>query len=1111
MSDPVLELDDIQGNIVAGFNTDVQVFVALTLAVGADAVAAARWVGGLSEAVTTVSEVRGGRAAMRSLAVGAEPWLAVALSQRLIEAAQPMVALFDEPFRRGMVGRAQPRLGDTTDPHLWRVGGTSAPVDVLLIVASNDEGAAGRRADDLVADASRVGLTSGYRETGRRLAGEREHFGFRDGLSQPRLNGDDGHPDTWLGHILFAYPTDPDGSPVVPATDPIELTHNGSLLVFRRLVQNVAAFHTFCRTEAERLTPAWPGLTKEWLGALIVGRWPSGAPADLHVPTDPGTPDNAFDFSDDLDGKRCPLGAHIRKVNPRNGIRDQVTVPRLVRRGIPFQAPPSTDAPDGERGLLFVAYQASIKLHFEFLSGSWMNNPTLPHPAAGHDVLVGRDRIRRSFVVTGPNGPVTVTHEGPEWITPTGGAYLFAPGRRGLAMLRAPKAGVASLGRASADALSSATAETRPPGVAPERDGETAVARSGPDRSTIAARWPLTRLAQDSAAALGELAHVERLDLSGQHFPTQIVDAADVRRLAGPGLAELALHGVSVIGESLVPAVSRMTSLKAADLRGVDLRDEDVGALVRSRPELVTLALGLKTPGEPGHRFDAARLTAGVWAELGRLPALRELSLRGVPLDDALLLGQSELLARLEVLDLGESGAGDGVARHLAQHGRLRRLALDETRLSTDGASALAELRTLDDLDISWTDVRDAGIEALLTRGDPSRLAMRGVRVSPRSLEAVASAEHLRDLDVSNTPADQSVVVALASLPCLERLSLARTAVTSSGVAALEATAIRWLDVQGVQLDEAAVASLSRMRGLREVRLSLGNEWEGLARIDAIVDLTALPPRAPTAPPRLRTLRLFGEPGSALARALGRLDALATLEVSAGADVFSEADDSAFGALQTLLAERAGLDDVTLDRLGALPRLEALFVSGNPLSASVGRLGAPYLHTIELRDTEVDDRAIEALASLPRLHCLDLPGTRVTPGGVTALLAGARNLQSLALDGTQLTAASTRALADAPALLELYLYGGRVTDDVLGGLRPLQRLRELNLFDTIVTGAVIPHLAALAGLRTLRLNNDTLSAAAVDALRRARPDLRVYAPGVSALATFPARASRRRR
>src|SRR5207245_2800913 len=105
-------------------------------------------------------------------------------------------------------------------------------------------------------------------------------------------------------------------------------------------------------------------------------------------------PDNNFDFQDDPDARSCPFGAHIRKVNPREGKKDVVEVPRMLRRGIPF-GPAFDAAPDeNNRGLAFLAFQTSIRSQFEFLTQHWMNSPL--NPAPENDLLVGRvEGIRR--------------------------------------------------------------------------------------------------------------------------------------------------------------------------------------------------------------------------------------------------------------------------------------------------------------------------------------------------------------------------------------------------------------------------------------------------------------------------------------------------------------------------------------------------------------------------------------------------------------------------------------------------------------------------------------------------------------------------------------------
>lgn len=439
MSDRALELNDIQGNVVVGFNTDVQILVGLTVTEASRFPAAATWLASLAPSVTVVSEVRARRAMMKEAATQST-WLCVAVGQRLLKATQPDVLIRDDAFLVGMLRRAPSVLADKTDPSNWRVGGSRAPLDVMLVIGGNHEDSVRLRADSLTADAAVAGLTATYRDTGRRLDGEQEHFGFRDGISQPRVTGLD--PDGTLGpgHFVFGYPKAAGEEPYSPVVDPRGVTDNGSLLVFRRLTQNVAAFRTFCADEASRLAPSWPGLSPQHLAALLVGRWPSGAPIKAGQTEDPGgsPPDNGFDFLNDPNATSCPFGAHIRKVNPRNGPKDVLEVPRMLRRGIPFGLAFDSAPEENDRGLAFLAFQTSVKSQFEFLTQHWMNSAL--NPARGNDLLVGRSDGTLTMQIAGPDGPIEVSSPGTPWIVPTGGAYLFAPSRSGLAKFGTPPA-----------------------------------------------------------------------------------------------------------------------------------------------------------------------------------------------------------------------------------------------------------------------------------------------------------------------------------------------------------------------------------------------------------------------------------------------------------------------------------------------------------------------------------------------------------------------------------------------------------------------------------------------------------------------------------------------
>src|SRR5260221_647329 len=299
----------------------------------------------------------------------------------------------DEAFKEGLPARAGV-LGDAPPPGKsdptagWVMGGSGNVPDILLIVASDD-------LDELAKAVARLrpAGTDGpgapqiiWQEKGQTrtdLPGH-EHFGFKDGLSQPGVRGRvsasasgvltprllaasplpdmefaaPGQPLVWPGEFVFGYPfgDKSTGAPVTPPPLNPPWLKNGSLLVFRRLRHDVAGFNQFLRATAAQLTqaPDFAGMTADRLGALIVGRWPSGAPI-MRAPTadnpvlgqcplanndflyavdtpppelKPQQPPASLSFptaSEDADGFICPHAAHIRKVNPRDQDSDKGT------------------------------------------------------------------------------------------------------------------------------------------------------------------------------------------------------------------------------------------------------------------------------------------------------------------------------------------------------------------------------------------------------------------------------------------------------------------------------------------------------------------------------------------------------------------------------------------------------------------------------------------------------------------------------------------------------------------------------------------------------------------------------------------------------------------
>jgi Dyp-type peroxidase family len=431
----------------------------------------------------------------------------------------------DSPFKSGAAmtsGLLNDPIDDQGRPIGWKIGGAGNEADVLVIAASDDLEQLKARVDSVHAAIRDVADTHGiapliliFDQHGAVLPAPlkgHEHFGFKDGISQPGVRGlvranppqflterifdpsvqqndpqlpefsRPGQPLVWPGQFVFGYKrqnTHDARNPFIPSQGARPETpawgRNGSYVVFRRLRQDVKAFRDFIDREAARLQTIFPGMTATELATKLVGRWPSGAPlmrtavddtnlaADANadnfflyahdsppaMPLKPGMghPGDTFPLSQaDVDGRRCPVSAHIRKVNSRDGLTEQGSrvdfLTRLVlRRGVPFGEaydladPAERDSPDHDRGLIFVSYQTSIQDQFVFLQSNWANdevNPNIEDSGlpGGQDPLIGQrsDNGRaRTFTLKTEGGVREVLTLNQEFVTPTGGGFFFSP------------------------------------------------------------------------------------------------------------------------------------------------------------------------------------------------------------------------------------------------------------------------------------------------------------------------------------------------------------------------------------------------------------------------------------------------------------------------------------------------------------------------------------------------------------------------------------------------------------------------------------------------------------------------------------------------------------
>ncbi len=372
-----VDLADVQAVVPSGLGDlpfSSYVFLRFEGAQGARA-----WLASLVPAVTRGSEVRSPAgqprrrpAAAVNVGLTFDGLGALGLSELALRS-------FPEAFRDGM---ASPRrvhiLGDSgrSAPAEWEVGGTrQGAMHAVLVLHAESEVALAlllEKERERITEAGGVSEIPGTAQEGYRPKNGKEPFGFRDGISQPRVAGFGGGDPSGLatGEFLLGYPNHyqfvPAG-PVVPCgedpdgllpDDPNphhggayrDLGRNGSYLVYRKLHQDVAGFWRLLLREAERLTgrpdPGYAVL----LASKLVGRWPSGAPITLAPEADVPERGQQNDFGyagHDTAGQGCPLGAHIRRMNPRDhvppvGAESSKSISashRLLRRGRVYGAP----------------------------------------------------------------------------------------------------------------------------------------------------------------------------------------------------------------------------------------------------------------------------------------------------------------------------------------------------------------------------------------------------------------------------------------------------------------------------------------------------------------------------------------------------------------------------------------------------------------------------------------------------------------------------------------------------------------------------------------------------------------------------------------------------
>lgn len=493
MSSRAVEFDDIQGLVRFGYKRLTQAcFLLLRVT---DPEAARAW---LAQApVSSAMTQEPPPTTALQIAFTCAGLQALGVRQEIVEG-------FSHEFIVGMASdpsRAR-RLGDlgASDPATWQWGGTPERLPHVMLMLYAVPGGLENWQRSVLSQCEQGFEQLACLDT-TDMDGV-EPFGFADGISEPSIDwrrdravSDDERIAygnvSCLGEYLLGYPNeygaytdrpllDADSDPgallarAEDAPDKADLGRNGSYLVLRQLQQDVAGFWRFVDAQVEgdpalrkQLAETMVGRTME--GEALVGRTGESVAGE-------DDPRNSFTYASDPEGLRCPIGAHIRRSNPRNAdlppgrpgfwswamrtlgfdakalAADKVSSTRfhrLLRRGREYGAGVSIEQSlssafingGDATGLHFICLGANIARQFEFVQSAWLAGLRFDGLSDESDPLIGNHLPRDdgtptdAFSIPLESGPDRRVCGLPQFVTVRGGAYFFLPGLRALRYL----------------------------------------------------------------------------------------------------------------------------------------------------------------------------------------------------------------------------------------------------------------------------------------------------------------------------------------------------------------------------------------------------------------------------------------------------------------------------------------------------------------------------------------------------------------------------------------------------------------------------------------------------------------------------------------------------
>src|SRR5207249_3614148 len=341
--------------------------------------------------------------AMREAVSEDKRWVTVAFTwngMRALGVDETSLATFPEEFKQGMAARAEV-LGDTgpNHPDNW-LGGLNTPdVHAIVILFARDNAERDRCKVEhakLLAKCDGVELISALDlEATPPFDHAHDHFGYRDRLSQPVIEGSGEEPTPGsgpplnAGEFILGYPDE--SGPPANLPKPEILSRNGSFMAYRRLEEHVDKFRDFLSANGSTLEE------QELVAAKLMGRWRSGAPLVLSPDKDYADlgadqqRNNNFNYKEmDPHGYAAPLGSHIRRMNPRDTAAN-MNRRRMIRRGATYGSylPEGTPEDGTERGIAAFVICASLIRQFEFAQNVWINDKNFHELGNERDPIIG--------------------------------------------------------------------------------------------------------------------------------------------------------------------------------------------------------------------------------------------------------------------------------------------------------------------------------------------------------------------------------------------------------------------------------------------------------------------------------------------------------------------------------------------------------------------------------------------------------------------------------------------------------------------------------------------------------------------------------------------------